>query len=172
MVELTELTKQRVAELFAAADVQEAERLLVRECADNLPLLGKTATSASLERIRFAVLRLSDGQISRLTESIAIAKRDWRDVLVWAGFGNDLQAHERWRPRRLTDDTVNAWLAGSHPDEVAFSFQDHVELVFGPHCGDQGFIINLVALEPEPCYLVELKSGAQVKEYERRLKRP
>ncbi len=100
MMELSPLTRQHVAALFAAADVAEAERLLVSECGANLPLIGD-ATPTGLERIRFAALRLSEGAVPRLRDAIALAQADWRDLLVAADFGDDVDAHLSWQPRRL-----------------------------------------------------------------------
>jgi hypothetical protein len=42
------------------------------------------------------VLKISNGDQDKLLEAVLLAKRDWRDVLVWAGFANDLDAHAQW----------------------------------------------------------------------------
>jgi len=99
MVDLSPLTKQHLAVLFAPADVGEAEQLLARECAENLPLISNP-TPSGLERLRFAALRLSDGSLHRLREAITLAKTDWRDLLVAADFADDIHAHRSWQPRR------------------------------------------------------------------------
>jgi hypothetical protein len=99
MVELSPLTKQHLAALFVPADVSEAEQLLARECAENLPLVSNP-TPGGLERLRFAALRLSDGNLHRLRDAIALAKTDWRDLLVAADFAEDVHAHQSWHPRR------------------------------------------------------------------------
>jgi hypothetical protein len=101
MVGLSSRTKSHVAALFRAQDVAAAERLLVEECGANLPILGASGTPESLERVRFAALRLSGGRIDRLRDAVALAKTDWRDLLVAAGFADDIRAHEAWQPRRL-----------------------------------------------------------------------
>jgi hypothetical protein len=36
------------------------------------------------ERVQLAILKLSDGNEERLREFVAVAKRDYRDVLFWA----------------------------------------------------------------------------------------
>ncbi|NJK52150.1 MAG: hypothetical protein HC936_03760 [Leptolyngbyaceae cyanobacterium SU_3_3] len=69
--------------------------ILEGECGADLPFMGG-ATPESLERIRFAVLRLSEGSPSKVAEAVALAKTDWRDVLVAAQFANGLQAHVAW----------------------------------------------------------------------------
>src|SRR5262249_15160361 len=99
MVPLSSLTQVRVSELFRASDVKAATELLEAECGDNLPLVNDV-TPRGLERIRFAVLRMSQGDIARMKSACARAKRDWRDILMAAGFGQDAGAHLSWVPDR------------------------------------------------------------------------
>ena len=94
-VDLTPRTQAVVAHLFDPDRTLLVEQLLVDECRDNLPLY-KPATPEGLERIRFAVLKIRHGDQDKLLEAILLARRDWRDVLVWAGFANDLEAHSAW----------------------------------------------------------------------------
>jgi hypothetical protein len=100
VIELSDGTWQRLCVLFGPEYVPEARRLLETECADNLPLLWPPVTPTSLERVRFAVLRLSEGDLGKLRYAVDVAKCDWRDVLVAAGFGNSIRAHEAWHPER------------------------------------------------------------------------
>ena len=95
MEPLTERTRRLVEHLFGAADSLVAQHLLLEECGTNLPFC-ETQDAAGLERIRFAVLMLSGGNIDRLRETVEHAKQDWRDVLVSAGFGYSLTEHDRW----------------------------------------------------------------------------
>lgn len=94
-VDLTPLTRQVIAHFFNPSSASFVEGLLVEECGSNLPLY-KPTTPEGLERVRLAVLKLSNGNEDKLLEALSLAKRDWRDVLVWAGFGNDLEAHKKW----------------------------------------------------------------------------
>jgi len=48
------------------------------------------------ERVRCAVLKLSQGSLERLSSALDLARRDWRDVLVGAGFAEDLDIHKSW----------------------------------------------------------------------------
>jgi len=75
----------------------EAAELLRVQCGNNLPFL-ENADEIRLERFRFATLKLSGGNIDRLKDAIELAKKDWRDLLMAAGFGHDLDAHNRWIP--------------------------------------------------------------------------
>jgi hypothetical protein len=170
MIDLTAATRRNVAALFPAEEVEAAEALLAEECADNLPLLGVAATPEALERVRFAALRVSGGSLTRLREAVRIAKQDWRDVLVAAGFGSSVLAHESWQPRRLDRQTVDGWLAGVLPDGVQFRRSDRVEIRYGPRRGKTAVVIALAGLEPEPRYLVELEAGGEVEEYQRSLR--
>ena len=96
-VDLSEATRRRLDLLFVEGDRAEAAALLAADCADNLPFYDE-ATSASLERVRFAALKLSGGDLAKLVDAIALAQTDWRDLLVVAGFSEDTRAHESWWP--------------------------------------------------------------------------
>ena len=81
--------------LFHADDAARAQQMLAEECGTNLPSC-ETLDAAGLERIRFAVLLLSEGDLDKLRAAIDRAAVDWRDVLVTAGFGYSLTAHDQW----------------------------------------------------------------------------
>jgi hypothetical protein len=169
MVELSNLTKERVASLFSPAEVVQAERLLAQECAENLPLVVNP-TPEGLERLRFAAIRLSEGRLDRLLEAIAQAKTDWRDLLVASGFANDTRAHLAWLPRWFGPIIADQWARGELQDGVKFRLGAVVEVQFGPRRGKRGTISGLVALEPEPRYMVDFGSGEAVEQHERTLK--
>ena len=94
-VDLTQRTKDVIARLFDPSMISKVEGFLADECGSNLPLYQPT-TPEGLERIRFAVLKISNGNVDKLLEVISLAKHDWRDVLVWAGFANHLNAYNEW----------------------------------------------------------------------------
>jgi hypothetical protein len=98
MIELSPLTRRHVAAMFDPAQAEQVEELLARECAENLPLMAGPPTPESLERIRFAALRLSGGNTEHLRQAVRLAQIDWRDLLIAAGFADDVQAHARWQP--------------------------------------------------------------------------
>jgi hypothetical protein len=93
---LTQRTRDCVAVMFPTAREKVAE-LLMRECGNNLPFL-EDADALALERPRFAALRVSEGRFDKLKSAIELAKIDWRDLLMAAGFGEDAEAHLRWKP--------------------------------------------------------------------------
>lgn len=94
---LSPKTRDLLNAAFAGPDRAEAERLLVAECGNNLPFCHDS-NPYDLERIRFAAMKLSKGDLNRLRNAIDLAKTDWRDLLMGAGFGHDATAHKRWWP--------------------------------------------------------------------------
>ena len=90
-------TTRRVRIMFRGHERDEAERLLVQECADNLPFV-EADDATGIERLRYAALKVSNGSLSRLRGAIDLAKVDWRDLLMEAGFGEDETAHLSWLP--------------------------------------------------------------------------
>jgi hypothetical protein len=97
MIELSERTMDLVSLLFPNGPRKEVEDLLEIECGDNIPFCENN-DKYTMERIRFAVLKLSEGRIEKLVQAIELAQTDWRDVLMAAGFGEDVEAHNKWNP--------------------------------------------------------------------------
>jgi hypothetical protein len=85
-VPLSPETRRRLELLFAPDQHAEATQLLVDECGNNLPCLERL-DMFQLERFRFAALKLSEGDLAKLWYAVDLAQRDWRDLLVFAGFG-------------------------------------------------------------------------------------
>jgi hypothetical protein len=98
VVELSPETQRRLEVLFQGKERAKAASVLVRQCGDNLPFL-KGASEFGLERVRFAALKLSEGDLEKLREAVRLAQTDWRDLLMAADFGHDVNAHQRWIPR-------------------------------------------------------------------------
>lgn len=96
-VPLSPETRRRLDVLFPGRDREKAERLLVEDCGHRLPSCERS-DSKGLDRLRFAALKLSGGNYKKLVEAVELAKIDWRDLLMAAGFGYDVRAHEDWEP--------------------------------------------------------------------------
>lgn len=96
-VKLTADIRWRVEALFSVSDRAHAELILVKECGSSLPFC-KDSTPEQLERIRFAALKLSNGSIAELKRAVTLAREDWRDLLMAAGLGTDIHAHQHWVP--------------------------------------------------------------------------
>jgi hypothetical protein len=94
-VQLTPKTERRIELLFKPMEREAARKILLEQCGANIP----GWESAGLERLHFAVLKRSDGNLATLQNAVDLAKSDFRDALMWAGFGEP-DTHRRWRPRQ------------------------------------------------------------------------
>jgi hypothetical protein len=94
---LSQETERKIAAMFPQGLRAEVSELLKIQCGNNLPFCDNY-DEFQLERIRFSALKLSAGNIDKLKDAIKLAKADWRDLLVAAGFADDITAHKRWIP--------------------------------------------------------------------------
>ena len=94
---LSSETQRHIDTLFALSQRDEAARLLQNECGNNLPLL-EHYNEIELERLRFAALKVSGGNLQKLRDAVRLSKEDWRDLLVSAEFADDIEAHKKWLP--------------------------------------------------------------------------
>ena len=79
--------------LFTPDERKTIAKLLIEECnAEKI----YASSEAGIERIQLAVLKLSDSDTDKFLAAIELAQIDWRDVLMAAGFGNDLETHLKW----------------------------------------------------------------------------
>jgi hypothetical protein len=102
MTPLTESVGQKIDALFPPENREAARKLIAEKCGADLPLSNRMGPGASgFDRIRFAVLKLSRGDLIALEREIVAAHNDWRDTLMAAGFGEDLHAHLQWNPKPL-----------------------------------------------------------------------
>jgi hypothetical protein len=100
MTALSRRTEQLI-EHFIAPDARVGvRRRLAIECsAEALGCAGRAPND--MERIHFAVLKLGVKSGAALDRAILLARTDWRDLLMQAGFGEDLEAHNNWWQRSL-----------------------------------------------------------------------
>src|SRR5437763_16639328 len=75
---LTPATQRLIERDFPLEHRAEVTGLLLTRCGSNLPLMGETS-AAEIERVRFAVLKLTGGRIEDLQRHVDIANVDWRD---------------------------------------------------------------------------------------------
>ncbi|RYE54393.1 MAG: hypothetical protein EOP20_11935 [Hyphomicrobiales bacterium] len=66
-----------------------------RFSADN-PVYDGALEPHLAERIAAAALKMSEGSLEKFGAAIKLAVKDWRDLLMAAGFGHDVSAHEAW----------------------------------------------------------------------------
>jgi hypothetical protein len=48
--------------------------------------------------VRFAALKLSEGDLEKLKRAMEVGNTDYRDLLVAAGFASHHELHQRWWP--------------------------------------------------------------------------
>lgn len=95
MSELSPKTNRIVNILFKSREAKEVSDMLENDCGTES--LGCDGWSPEqMDRIRFAVLKLGNEKQGGLDAAIDLANTDWRDLLMAAGFGKDLNAHEEW----------------------------------------------------------------------------
>lgn len=82
--EASDRVRRCAAKLFKTDELPEVIRILEEDCYD----YG--------ERIHCAVLKISGGDIARLRAAVKESHIDYRDVLMAADFGHDVNAHKKW----------------------------------------------------------------------------
>lgn len=92
---LSEKTLEAIDNLFSPKERVSIQELLESECS-KLALGCESWTDTQMERIWFAVLKLGSNNSQLFLEAVELARIDWRDLLISAGFGDDIQAHEKW----------------------------------------------------------------------------
>ena len=97
---LSPRTLQLVEKIFSPKQIAEVTQWLEDECGNNIPFCDKH-DEFQMERIRFAVLKLSNGNIKRLLAAVDEARMDWRDLFMAADFGYDVNTHELWAKELL-----------------------------------------------------------------------
>ena len=95
MAKLNSRTHQLIEKLFPTVEPVDVTCRLLEERGQNPPF-QKDTVEYCLERIRCTALKISNGDALKVLEAIELAKRDGRDLLMWAGFGNSLSVHEEW----------------------------------------------------------------------------
>jgi hypothetical protein len=88
-------TEKRIELLFPVEEQERVRVILVDECGHNIP----GWKMANVERVRFAALKLSEGKIHKLCGAVDLAKIDFRDVLMAAGFG-EIDSYKLWMPKQ------------------------------------------------------------------------
>lgn len=96
-IQVDEETRERIERLFVEKNWDYVISTLESRVGDGVPLT-KNFEPSHFRRIRYAVLKLSRGNRDEFERAVELANLDWRDLLVSAGFGNDVTAHERWMP--------------------------------------------------------------------------
>jgi len=72
-----------------------AQNLLSQECTKAI-LSCDSWDESQLERIWFAAIKISGGDLDKLMDAIVLSQVDWRDLLISAGFADNLDSHNKW----------------------------------------------------------------------------
>jgi hypothetical protein len=97
--QISQETEKRIALLFPPDERAVVRAILSEHCGHNLPFM-EHVEDVKLERIQFAALKLSEGKLDKLDRAVVLAKRDWRDLVVAAGFAEDVNVHMSWLPEQ------------------------------------------------------------------------
>ncbi len=97
---LTPHVQKAIQILFRPEEQAQVAELLDRDCGAGLPLMG-AGKEDEVERVQLAVLKCGKGILEGTLNAVVMAQKDWRDVLVGAGFGSDPTAHLRWDPKEI-----------------------------------------------------------------------
>lgn len=102
------LTAELIASVCPAAQSRAVSDLLSATCAHNLPGIGRTPEWIELiDRIQLAAIRGSNWNPKTIAAAVELANIDWRDLLVAAGFANDLSSHRLWHRNALVSGNVS-----------------------------------------------------------------
>jgi hypothetical protein len=92
---LSATTIELIEKIFPPDQQNEVTNILLCKCGNNL-LDHENDDEHELERVRFAVLKMSKGDIERLRRAVKLAQEDWRDAFLAAGFEVSTTAHKVW----------------------------------------------------------------------------
>ena len=95
LVDLSERTRNIIGVIFPAENIVDVQLLMREECS-KLKLGCDDWSDMQFERIWFGVLKMSNGDSIKLLDAVVLAQADWRDLLMAAGFGDDLDSHSKW----------------------------------------------------------------------------
>ena len=84
----------------------EITAMLIAEVSENIPW-NAGSTSEDMERIRFAIIKLTLENRKNLTVAIDQAQRDWRNLLMMADFADDIHEHLNWFDRITANNSVD-----------------------------------------------------------------
>lgn len=79
-----ELVMKKAKDVFPKEDVSKIMSILDQ--------YGVDSYERERERVQIAILKLSEGDMKELEESVKAAKQDYRDVLAWAEFPLEMKS--------------------------------------------------------------------------------
>ncbi len=102
---LTKKVNKLLELLFEEPLLSKLARRLEIEAAENIPF-HNNSKSADMDRIRFSILKVIATNVDSEENAFDLAKTDWRDLFVAAGFADDANEHKNWY-RTITKKKLN-----------------------------------------------------------------
>ena len=94
---------QRVAAvLFTEARLSQITNRLITEASENIPF-HEQSSSSDMVRIRFSIMKLASVPGADDDAIFDLAKTDWRDLFMAAGFAYSADEHHKWYKSLVTD---------------------------------------------------------------------
>jgi hypothetical protein len=90
-------TQRRIDVMYPSEQRAEVTQLLVEEFGPDH------------ERMCFAALKVSNGDIEVLKKAINLGKEDFRDLLAAAGFAWSISKHKSWLPKGIGPQKEDWW---------------------------------------------------------------
>jgi hypothetical protein len=94
-IPLSDRTRNLISKRFSKTDGTIISDMLYRAVSANIPFCDDSSPE-DMERIRFAILKMTLNSPLNLAVGIYLAQSDWRDLLMSAGFGDDAAQHMTW----------------------------------------------------------------------------
>jgi len=94
-IPLSRRTAALLAKLFSESEARRIHHRLLHEASENIPFHAD-GTPEKMERIRFSIIALITEDPKKEDYAFHLAKVDWRDLFVAAGFAHSATEHERW----------------------------------------------------------------------------
>ena len=92
---LTKRVKRALDVLFDEPMRSNLAKRLETEAAENIPFHDKSK-SAEMDRIRFSLIKIIGENGVSEDSAFELAKTDWRDLFMAAGFGCSANEHNNW----------------------------------------------------------------------------
>ena len=108
-------TQRRVDMMYPPEQREEVTRLLgllaetLREQATRILGSETRASTSENERIQFAALKVSNGDVDVLKKAIKLGQFDYRELLIAAGFGWNSSKHKSWLPKGMGPQQEGWW---------------------------------------------------------------
>lgn len=102
LIPLSRRCEKVAARLFDEPRCTHVKNRLLAEASENIPF-HENSDSAGMDRIRFAIMKLISKPNTDEDLIFELAKRDWRDLLVAAGFGYSADEHNKWYRELFVD---------------------------------------------------------------------